>query len=122
MPIRDITTNLPYVPGVHLAFDHHDSELERLEETAPNHVISAEAASAARVVYDHFGGATRFPGISEELMAAVGKSIVDRTSPVDVGALMLEHGGGHTAAGTCQIDNERAAEVQAELIARLATR
>ena len=22
---RDITTNLPYVPGVHLAFDHHDS-------------------------------------------------------------------------------------------------
>jgi nanoRNase/pAp phosphatase (c-di-AMP/oligoRNAs hydrolase) len=48
---------------------------------------------------------------------------VDRTSPVDVGALMLEHGGGgHTAAGTCQIANERAAEVQAELIARLATR
>src|SRR5688500_19299132 len=37
---RDITTNLPYVPGVHLAFDHHDSELERLDETAPNHVIS----------------------------------------------------------------------------------
>ena len=30
---RDITTNLPYVPGVHLAFDHHDSELERLDET-----------------------------------------------------------------------------------------
>src|SRR5215217_1047741 len=38
---RDITTNLPYVPGVHLAFDHHDSELERLDETAENHVISA---------------------------------------------------------------------------------
>jgi nanoRNase/pAp phosphatase (c-di-AMP/oligoRNAs hydrolase) len=54
---------------------------------------------------------------------AVGKSIVDRTSPVDVGALMLEHGGGgHTAAGTCQIANERAAEVQAELIGRLNTR
>jgi nanoRNase/pAp phosphatase (c-di-AMP/oligoRNAs hydrolase) len=54
---------------------------------------------------------------------AVGKSIVDRTSPVDVGTLMLGHGGGgHTAAGTCQIDNERAAAVQAELIARLNTR
>ena len=24
---RDITTNLPYVPGVHLAFDHHLSEI-----------------------------------------------------------------------------------------------
>ena len=56
-------------------------------------------------------------------MFAVGKSIVDRTSPVDVGTLMLGYGGGgHTAAGTCQIDNERAAAVQAELIARLNTR
>ena len=49
---------------------------------------------------------------------AVGKSIVDRTSTVNVGALMLEHGGGgHEAAGTCQIANERAAEVGAELVA-----
>jgi nanoRNase/pAp phosphatase (c-di-AMP/oligoRNAs hydrolase) len=71
---RDITTNLPYVPGVHLAFDHHDSELERLEETPENHVISADAKSAARVVYDHFGGAERFPGVSEELMEAVDKA------------------------------------------------
>ena len=39
---RDITTNLPYVPGVHLAFDHHDSELERLGDPADNHVIDAE--------------------------------------------------------------------------------
>ena len=54
---------------------------------------------------------------------AVGKSIVDRTSPVNVGALMLEHGGGgHEAAGTCQIENERADEVHAELVGRLNTR
>ena len=26
---RDITTNLPYVPGVHLSFDHHSSEVAR---------------------------------------------------------------------------------------------
>ena len=26
---RDITTNLPYVAGCHLAFDHHSSEVER---------------------------------------------------------------------------------------------
>jgi nanoRNase/pAp phosphatase (c-di-AMP/oligoRNAs hydrolase) len=71
---RDITTNLPYVPGVHLAFDHHDSELERLDETAGNHVISVTAESAARVVHDHFGGAERFPGVSEELMEAVDKA------------------------------------------------
>ncbi|HYI19694.1 MAG TPA: exopolyphosphatase [Solirubrobacteraceae bacterium] len=260
---RDITTNLPYVPGVHLAFDHHDSELERLDETAPNHVISVTAESAARVVHDHFGGAERFPAVSEELMAAVdkadaahfshdeilapegwiflsflmdprtglgrfrdfrisnyqlmmqlidactqltveeilaspdvaervalyhehaaaareqivrcatvhgdvvvldlrdeevihptnrfmvyalfpgcrvsvhvlwglkqqntvfavGKSIVDRTSTVNVGALMLEHGGGgHEAAGTCQIANEHAEAIGAELVARLRQR
>jgi nanoRNase/pAp phosphatase (c-di-AMP/oligoRNAs hydrolase) len=71
---RDITTNLPYVPGVHLAFDHHDSELDRLGATPDNHVISAEAKSAARVVYDHFGGDDRFPGISAELMDAVDKA------------------------------------------------
>ena len=26
---RDITTNLPYVPGCAMAFDHHDSEMLR---------------------------------------------------------------------------------------------
>ena len=28
---RDITTNLPCVPGVRLAFDHHESEMLRVE-------------------------------------------------------------------------------------------
>jgi nanoRNase/pAp phosphatase (c-di-AMP/oligoRNAs hydrolase) len=68
----DITTNLPYSPGVHLAFDHHHSETLRLEESPANHVIVPGAESAARVVYEHFGGAERFGGI-EELMAAVDK-------------------------------------------------
>jgi nanoRNase/pAp phosphatase (c-di-AMP/oligoRNAs hydrolase) len=69
---RDITTNLPYVPGAHLVFDHHASELTRLiGQDLGNHVIDAKAASAARVVYKHFGGAERFPSISEELMRAV---------------------------------------------------
>lgn len=259
---RDITTNLPYVPGVHLAFDHHASETLRLGESPDNHVIDPAAHSAARVVYDHFGGAERFPAVSPELMEAVdradaalfsreeivapqgwillsflmdprtglgrfrdfrisnyqlmmdlidvctelpveeilalpdvaervalyrkhhweavaqirrcaivledlvlldlrreetihptnrftvyamfpsarvsmhvlrgrgdantvfavGKSILDRTSPVDIGALMLEYGGGgHHAAGTCQVDIERTDAVQAELIERLTT-
>src|SRR5215213_7072268 len=56
----DITTNLPYVPGVHLAFDHHASETERVEDSPENHVIDADARSAARVVFDHFGGFDTF--------------------------------------------------------------
>ncbi len=68
---RDILTNLPYVPEAHLVFDHHSSELLRNGEPKPNHVLSPTAPSAARVVFDHYGGAERFPGVSEELMAAV---------------------------------------------------
>lgn len=69
---RDITTNLPYVEGVHLAFDHHLSETMR-NEKAENHIIDANAPSAARVVYDYYGGATRFPARWHEMMAAVDK-------------------------------------------------
>lgn len=70
---RDITTNLPYVPGCHLAFDHHLSETLRNDSAIENHIIDADAPSAARVVYDYYGGAERFPNISEDMMAAVDK-------------------------------------------------
>ena len=71
---RDITTNLPYVPGVRLAFDHHESETLRLAEAAENHIIIPGALSAARVVYDYFGGAERFTRVTEPLMEAVDKA------------------------------------------------
>jgi nanoRNase/pAp phosphatase (c-di-AMP/oligoRNAs hydrolase) len=51
---------------------------------------------------------------------ATGKSILDRSSRTNVGELMLAYGGGgHEAAGTCQIANENAARVQDELIRRI---
>ncbi len=68
---RDILTNLPYAAAAHLVFDHHHSESLRTGGTADNHVIITSAPSAARVVFDHYGGAARFPGISEDLMRAV---------------------------------------------------
>src|SRR3954465_7057524 len=70
----DITTNLPYVPGVGLAFDHHASEAIRVADSPENHIIVPGALSAARVVYDYYGGATRFPNISQEMMDAVDKA------------------------------------------------
>jgi nanoRNase/pAp phosphatase (c-di-AMP/oligoRNAs hydrolase) len=259
---RDITTNLPYVPACHLAFDHHSSELTRNGARQPaNYVMDPAAFSAARVVWRHFGGAQRFPRIREDLLSAVdkadaalftrdeildpkgwpllsflmdartglgrfrqfrisnydlmmrlidecrtrsveeilelpdvkervdlyrsheaqfcaqimrctkatddvvvldlrneetiyagnrfmiyalfpqcrvsmhvlwgvkkqntvfaiGKSILDRSSPVDIGEICLSYGGGgHQAAGTCQVDNARAEQVKAELIGKLA--
>ena len=72
----DITTNLPYDPRVGIAFDHHASEAERLkslEAGVGKLVIDTKAKSAARVVYDYYGGKAAFPRISEELMTAVDK-------------------------------------------------
>lgn len=68
----DITTNLPYVDGVHMAFDHHLSETIRVGKHA-NHIINPKAPSAARVVYEHFGGAAKFPAAWTSMMDAVDK-------------------------------------------------
>ena len=71
----DITTNLPYDPRVGLAFDHHESEMDRLKavETGGKLIIDPNARSAARVVYDYYGGKETFKKISDDLMAAVDK-------------------------------------------------
>ena len=72
---NDITTNLPYDKRVGLAFDHHESELLRNdpEEYKGKYIIDGNAKSAARVVYDYYGGAERFARVSEEIMWAVDK-------------------------------------------------
>ncbi|MFB9375702.1 exopolyphosphatase [Kineococcus gynurae] len=72
---RDILTNVPYDARAALVFDHHHSETMREHEDtgghAAAHVIDPEAPSAARVVFDHFGGDAAFPKISFGLMRAV---------------------------------------------------
>ena len=71
----DITTNLPFAPQCHLAFDHHSSEVVRTGGRAPaNLVLDPLAQSAARVVYNHFGGKAAFSSVSQELVAAVDRA------------------------------------------------
>ena len=72
---NDITTNLPFDKRVGLAFDHHESELLRNneEEYRGKYIIDGDARSAARVVYDYYGGAETFKNVSEEIMLAVDK-------------------------------------------------
>ncbi|MBE6865322.1 MAG: exopolyphosphatase [Ruminococcus flavefaciens] len=72
---NDITTNLPFDKRVGLAFDHHESELIRnkREEYEGKYIIDGDAKSAARVVYDYYGGAKTFKRVSEEIMLAVDK-------------------------------------------------
>lgn len=69
---NDISTNLPYVDGIGLAFDHHLSETHRLEGKKDKHIIDPEAPSAARVVYNYYRAEGHaLERISEEIMAAV---------------------------------------------------
>ena len=71
---NDITTNLPYDARVGLSFDHHESELARNKDKGKGKwIIDPYAKSAARVVYDYYGGAKTFKRISEEIMTAVDK-------------------------------------------------
>jgi hypothetical protein len=56
----------------------------------------------------------------EKVSIQVGHNIFNRTSAVDVGALMAEFGGGgHRAAGTCQVPTERADDVLREIVSRI---
>jgi nanoRNase/pAp phosphatase (c-di-AMP/oligoRNAs hydrolase) len=80
---RDITTNLPYVDGVHLAFDHHLSETMRVGKR-DNHIIDAEAPSAARVAYAYYGGAGAFPEAFDAMMVAVDQADAARFSRAEI--------------------------------------
>jgi len=82
---NDILTNLPYVPGCYLCFDHHDSEVTRAGKMfRPNHILMAHADSAARVLYSWYGGAEAFPRISDEMMRAVDKADSARFTKDDI--------------------------------------
>jgi len=71
---RDITTNLPYVAGAHLVLDHHASETLRNPGEQSNYIIHPGAPSAARVVFDHFGGHKVFPREWDDMMEAVDRA------------------------------------------------
>lgn len=71
---KDISTNLPYVKGIYLSFDHHQSEVTRAIKIMPNHIINPKAKSAAHVVYDYYNNGHNLKRISKEILDAVDKS------------------------------------------------
>jgi nanoRNase/pAp phosphatase (c-di-AMP/oligoRNAs hydrolase) len=81
---QDITTNLPYVESVHLAFDHHSSEAIRIKGPKSNYVNDPHAPSAARVVYNYFGGKAKFPDVPEDMVLAADKVDAAQYSMEDV--------------------------------------
>ncbi|HAS8248466.1 TPA: exopolyphosphatase [Vibrio vulnificus] len=81
---NDIVTNLPYVAEAHLVFDHHLSETIRNRGRHENHIINPNAPSAARVVWDYYGGTSVFPLEWIEMMEAVDKGDSAQFSRDDV--------------------------------------
>ena len=72
---RDITTNLPYVPGVHLSFDHHDSETLRVDRRAREPRHRRRAPSPPRAWSTTTSAApTSSQLVGEDIMAAVDKA------------------------------------------------
>jgi len=80
---NDILANVPYVPGCGLWFDHHSSELERMGEQVEFKGETRIAPSAARVVYDYYGGKAVFGDI-DDIMRGVDKADSAQFSKEDI--------------------------------------
>lgn len=77
---NDIMANIPYVKGCKMWFDHHLSENERLGDIEFEGV-SKHADSAARIVYEYYGGVEKMPHFEEMIIGV---------DAVDSGKLTLE--------------------------------
>ncbi len=69
---NDCLANVPYVKGCGLWFDHHSSEHERLALEGKYKGESRLAPSCARIIYEYYGGAEKFPTL-DKMMWAVDK-------------------------------------------------
>ncbi|MDE7262324.1 MAG: exopolyphosphatase [Oscillospiraceae bacterium] len=69
---NDVLANVPFVEGCGLWFDHHSSEHERMRLEGKYKGESRMTPSCARIVYEYYGGAERFPRFGD-MMAAVDK-------------------------------------------------
>ncbi|MBQ4123037.1 exopolyphosphatase [bacterium] len=68
---------------------------------------------------------TVFSGLNKQnTVIAIGKSIINKPCHIDIGKLLYEkfQGGGHSHAGTMQVDNDKADEIIEILISELKTK
>jgi len=78
---NDVLANVPYVKGCKMWFDHHSSEKERLDEGIVFEGESRLTDSAARVIYEYYGGKERLPHF---------ETMVEAVDTVDSGKLTSE--------------------------------
>ncbi|REE80192.1 nanoRNase/pAp phosphatase (c-di-AMP/oligoRNAs hydrolase) [Paenibacillus taihuensis] len=82
---NDILTNIPFVPGCGLWFDHHASELKRSQEEKFEFEGEIRIAdSAARVVYEYYGGRDKFGPFFDSMMEGVDKADAAKFNKDDI--------------------------------------
>jgi len=77
---NDVLTNVPYVNGCGMWFDHHSSEKERIKDIEYKGESRMEK-SAARIVYQYYGGKEKMPHFAE---------MIDAVDTVDSGELGMD--------------------------------
>lgn len=65
----DVLANVPYVAGCGMWFDHHTSESDRVGWNPGVKGDSRMAPSAAHIIYEFYGGDSRFPNYKEMIEA-----------------------------------------------------
>lgn len=78
---NDVLANVPFVNGCGLWFDHHSSEQERLALEGQYKGESRLTPSAARIIYEYYGGEERFAHFKE---------MIDAVDKVDSGNLAAD--------------------------------
>jgi nanoRNase/pAp phosphatase (c-di-AMP/oligoRNAs hydrolase) len=119
---------------VELYFDHEEKAIEQIKRcsTVHNNLVVLDLRNEETIyAVNRFMIYALFPqtnisihvmwGLKQQnTVFAVGKSILDRSSNTNVGELCLNYGGGgHIAAGTCQIDNEKVDATLQEIIGKI---
>jgi len=66
---NDVLANIPYVKGCNMWFDHHSSEAERLGTGIVFKGESRLAPSAARIIYEYYGGVEKLPHFDDMIKA-----------------------------------------------------
>lgn len=82
---NDILTNVPYMAGCGIWFDHHASEVKRVREEGFEFEGEARIAdSAARVVYEYYGGRAQFGESFDSIIEGVDKADAAKFSKEDI--------------------------------------
>ena len=127
--------NLPDVrERIDLYREHHDKFVNQIRRCTTVHGnLAGLDLRNEEVIYagNRFMIYALFPGCNvsmhiirglkgQNTVFAIGKSILDRSCKLKIGEMVFGYGGGgHDAAGTCQIDNESAEQVRKAIIQRI---